>query len=194
MLKHTEHPPACSWLIADSGIPMGKGKALREERGFDGRSAAWTKTKPPLPKLEPPKQNTGWCRAGNGRDDRGRSVPLRLRDTRNRSLCSLACHRGTAKAVFGGPSEGAAGRSGSCHPGSSARGAADYLAADPAHSQLRVAEMGKRKVPRSQPAFLTSFWAVFQDTREGCTCIALPKSSMINVLTRDKRQADKAGG
>lgn len=57
-----------------------------------------------------------------------------------------------------------------------------------------MGEMGKRKVPHSPLMFLTSFWAVFQDTREAYACIALPKASMINVLMRDKQQADKAGG
>lgn len=33
--------------------------------------------------------------------------------------------------------------------------------------------------------FLTSFWAVFQDTREACTCTALPKARTINVLMRE---------
>lgn len=62
-----------------------------------------------------------------------------------------------------------------------------------AHSELcstgksfHMGEMGKRKVPRSQLTFLTSFWAAFQDTRETCTCIARPKVSTINVLMREK--------
>lgn len=70
-----------------------------------------------------------------------------------------------------------------------------------AHSQLcstgksfHMGEMGKRKVPHSQLTFLTSFWAAFQDTRETCTCIARLKVSTINVLMREKRQADNTGG
>lgn len=89
-------------------------------------------------------RHTGSCKAGNGLDNQGRSVPLRLGEARNHSPSSLACgeaiHRGKGKAVFGGPSVGAAWGTGSCHTGSSAQGPGDDLVADPELTPSSVAQ------------------------------------------------------
>lgn len=61
-------------------------------------------------------------------------------------------------------------------------------------NSFHMGETGKRKVACSQLTFLTSFWAAFQDTREACTCIALPRASTINIFMRERQLADKAGG